>query len=75
MSAAPECFILGGHAFAGLKRRAERIAPAELWTLLLGFGLAILVQRAANWLQVTNGSGHCTMPKVFAASAAILCCT
>ncbi|KAK9827664.1 hypothetical protein WJX81_005080 [Elliptochloris bilobata] len=35
----------------GLKRQAERIAPAELWTLLLGFGLAILAQRGADWLQ------------------------
>ena len=75
VSAAPESFIMGGHAFAGLKQRAECIAPAELWTLLLGFGLAILVQRAANWLQVTNISGHCTMPKVFAALAIIFCCT
>ena len=37
----------------GVKRQAERLAPAEVWTLALGFGLAILAQRVAGWLQVT----------------------
>ena len=37
----------------GVKRQAERLAPAEVWTLALGFGLAILAQRVARWLQVT----------------------
>lgn len=35
-----------------MKRQAERVAPAEVWTLALGFGLAILAQRVAGWLQV-----------------------
>ena len=36
-----------------MKRQAERLAPAEVWTLALGFGLAILAQRIADWLQVS----------------------
>ncbi len=39
-------------ACAGLKREAERIAPAEVWTLALGFGLALLVERGGVWLHV-----------------------
>jgi hypothetical protein len=40
-------------ACAGVKREAERIAPAEVWTLALGFGLALLVERGGVWLHVS----------------------